>query len=105
MHLKASSVDIKHEWVKALRTAIHKHIEEEASKLRSLSVSSARIRSNALTISDVVAKDLTEKHPKSHFSPLLPRRPSSPFSTSRINLPLVERTSVSPPPVSFDLVS
>lgn len=99
MHLKANSIDIKNDWVKSLRIAIHKHIESENNKLRSLSVSTNRIRSNALT-TDVVAKDLSEKHPKTQFS----SRPSSPFSVSRINMPINE-TSTSPPLVTFERVS
>ena len=98
MHLKASSIDTKNDWVRALRTAIQKHIEDEKNKLRSLSVSGARIRSNAVA-SDVVAKDLSERHSKIHHS----SRPSSPFSTTRINAPINESTS--PPLVKFECVS
>lgn len=95
MHLKASTLDVKQKWLKYLKIAIQKHVDEEENKLRSLSMSSARMRSNAVHTGDAVARDLTTK-PQS--SPFLPRRPSSPFSKTRINL------SASPPPVAFERV-
>lgn len=82
IHLRASSVDIKQAWIKSLRTAIHKHVEEEAVRLRSMTES--RIRSNTMVTNDIVARDLRDKISPGR-SPT-PRRPSSPFTKARINV-------------------
>lgn len=102
MHLKANSLDTKHKWIKCLKASIQKHIDEEENKIRSLSVSHTRLRSNAVLTGDAVARDLSERSHSS--SPFLPRRPNSPFSTTRINLHYKD-TSSSPPPVAFERVS
>jgi thioesterase domain-containing protein len=102
MHLKASSVDVKNQWIRFLRTAVMKHVEEEKEKLRSLTVSGARIRSNAVAI-DAISKDLNEKHPKMQMMSMAGRS-SSPFSNTRVNMPQIRETSTSPTPVTFDKV-
>ena len=99
IHLRASSVDIKQAWIKSLRTAIHKHVEEEAVRLRSMTES--RIRSNTMVTNDIVARDLRDKNSPGR-SPT-PRRPSSPFTKARINVQ-DSRRSTSPNPVSFGAV-
>ena len=99
MHLKCSSIDIKKSWVKFMKSTIQKHIEEKESKLRSLSISGNRLRSNAVCTSDALAKDLSLQS-----SPYLPRRPSSPFSKTRIDMSKTVQNA-SPPPVSYERVS
>ena len=99
MHLKCSSIDVKKSWVRFMKSSIQKHIEEKESKLRSLSTSGNRSRSNAVCTSDALAKDLSLQS-----SPFLPRRPSSPFSKTRIDLSKTAQNS-SPPPVSYERVS
>uniref|UniRef100_A0A1X7TP97 Uncharacterized protein n=1 Tax=Amphimedon queenslandica TaxID=400682 RepID=A0A1X7TP97_AMPQE len=94
MHLKCSSIDVKKSWVRFMKSSIQKHIEEKDSKLRSLSISGNRLRSNAVCTSDALAKDLSLQS-----SPYLPRRPSSPFSKTRIDLS--KSVQNSSPPVSY----
>lgn len=99
MHLKSASLESKKIWLKFMKSSIEKHIGDEDKKLRSVSVTNGRARSNAVCTNDSVAQDLSGKVIES--SPYLPRRPSSPFSKTRIN---VSHHS-SPPPVSYERVS
>lgn len=109
MHFRASVLESKHRWVKSLRIAIHKHVQEEdISRVRSLT-ESTRTRSNTILIGDKVSVDLQMKEKRrspTHVASGGPKRPSSPFSKSRVinvNVPTIETCSASPP-VTFDMV-
>lgn len=106
MHFRATAIESKQRWVKALRMAIHKHIEEEdMMRVRSMTETN-RKRSNTILMSDKAAVDLRGvKHRP--LASAVPRRPSSPFSKSRVNVINNDETTTnaSSPPIGFDFVS
>lgn len=108
MHFRASTIESKQRWVKSLRIAIHKHVQEEdISRVRSLT-ESVRGRSNTMLVGDKAAVDLQTKEKRrspTHIVSGAVKRPSSPsaFTKSRINVPTIETCSASPP-VAFDMV-
>ena len=103
MHFRAATVPSKQRWVRHLRTAIHKHVQEEdVTRVRSMT-ETTRHRSNAVMTGDRAAMDLKERRrspvPTTH-------RPSSPFSKSRVNL--IQSHNTETPigsPVGFEVVS
>ncbi len=104
MHFRAPSIQTKQRWIKAIRIGVHKHhIEEEEKTARVRSMTETnRLRSNTMLTADKLATDLRER--KRSPIPLYntPRRPSSPFSKSRVNVINTER--IESPTASFDMV-